>query len=85
MNRPALHRFMMSDEFTKGEKSFVFDYVYRMGGSFTRALFEAIAKADRMNLYKLEEVFPEEVQGYRAYAHGDLRERIQRVIGEFIA
>lgn len=82
MDREALHVFMNSQEFTRGEKSYIFDFVMGMGGGFTRALFTAISKADWENLSRLETVFPEQVQGYRAYAHGDLSERIRRVTGQ---
>lgn len=82
MTQDALHKFMNSPEFTAGEKSYIFDYQFRMGGSFIRALFEAISRADWSNLSKLEEVFPDQVQGFRAWSHGDLNERIKKVTGE---
>ena len=41
---------------------------YNYAGSFQTALMKTIEKADRVNLVKLEKVYPELVQAYRKYS-----------------
>jgi hypothetical protein len=43
------------------------DYQYGSGGSFFKALFDAIKQADYINLAKIELGFPEEVEAYKTW------------------
>ena len=52
--------------FNKGE-AFIIEWQYGYGGSFTKALAQAICAADVFNLIKLELGFPEEVKAFRYY------------------
>jgi hypothetical protein len=72
---------MESAVFTKGEKSYLAFYLGSCGG-FSRALFEAIARADSVNLGRLAVSFPEEVQGFVAWTQGDLHDRALGVAQE---
>lgn len=81
MKAAGFRKLLDSAELTDGEKKYIFDVQYRHGGSFTRALFDAIAAADCENRAKLAKVFPEEVQGYVAWTEGDLYERASQIAG----
>lgn len=81
MKRDGLRKIMDSPNLTPGEKKYIFDAQYRHGGSFTRALFDAIARADIHNRARLALGFPEEVQGYVAWAEGDLFDRASAIAG----
>ena len=52
---------MLRDELTKGEK-FVFDWQFRLSGSFTKNLAITMSLADIENRIKLSESYPEEMQ-----------------------
>lgn len=81
MDRGGLGKIFDSKELTPGEKKYILDWQYHMGGSFSQALFKVIAAADESNLHKLELGFPEEVQGYKAWTRGDLHERASAIAG----
>lgn len=81
MNREGLRKIADSTELTKGEKTYILDIEFHMGGSFIKSLFDTIALADDLNLYKLSVGFPEEVQGYIAWSRGDLYERATKIAG----
>ena len=49
----------------------VFDWQYNLHGDFYRGLWSAIIKADSQNLAKLALGFPDQVAGYKAFAHED--------------
>lgn len=73
---------MSTKNYTKVELDFYFFIENtKLLGSFTRALFEAIAKADGDNTSKLALGFPEHVKVFNAYRNkpgfwNDLRNRI---------
>jgi len=75
-DREKLRQVLLGENFTVGEKAVV---MWQMGllGSFNKALWEAIARADEENLMKLSFGFPDEVMGYRAWSHGDLAKRLR--------
>ena len=50
---------------------------FRLLGDFETALASAITKADDNNLMALSLGFPDQVAGYRAWAHGDLGQRLR--------
>lgn len=50
------------DRLTPGER-FIFDWQYRLSGSFTQSLAVAMAHADPTNLARLHVAFPAEVEG----------------------
>jgi len=50
----------------EGEKR-LFEFMNNMSGSFYNHLFQAMFKADRTNLSKLELSFPEEVKAVKRY------------------
>lgn len=81
MNYAAFKKIRDSNELTQAEKMYIFDVQYRMGGSFTIALFNAIAAADQENRRRLGLAFPEEVAAYVAWTEGDLHERASRIAG----
>jgi hypothetical protein len=81
MKPDGLKKIHDTQELLPGEKKYIIDCQYRMGGSFSQALFEAIARADSQNRAKLALGFPEEVQGYVAWTEGDLYDRASRVAG----
>ena len=62
--------------FTGAEKS-VIKWQYGQYGDFYMSLWDAIRKADETNLRRLELGFPVEVAGFRAWAYGDLGERLR--------
>jgi len=66
-----------SNLWTPGEKAIV-KWQFGLLGDFLDALFVAIARADEENLAKLELTFPEEVAGFREWAHGNLAERLRK-------
>ena len=61
---------------TEGEK-FIVEWQFRLLGDFKTALIDAIKLADEGNLDRLELGFPDEVQGFRAWAYGDLGQRLR--------
>ncbi len=81
MNREGLQKIMESTELTQGEKDYIFDKQFHHAGHFMTAIWEAIAKADEGNLYRLSKGFPEEVDAYLAWTRGDLHERASRIAG----
>lgn len=81
MTREGFTKIMESDKITVGEKIYLKDFQYHMGGSFSHALFEAIHKADNFNLERLRLGFPDEVQGFLAWTRGDLFERASNIVG----
>jgi len=81
MTREALDKLMESKELTDGEKIYIKDCQFHLGGSFSNALFEAIARADNENLNKLASGFPQEVQGFLAWARGNLHARASKIAG----
>lgn len=81
MTRDGFRKIMDSKELTAREKNYIFDWQFHMGGSFSQALWEAIARADENNLYRLGLGFPEEVQGFKAWTRGDLHERASAIAG----
>lgn len=82
MTADGLAKIMNSSKLTQGEKKYIFDFQYHHGGSFSTALFEAIARADETNLYRLSKGFPAEVQGFIAWTRGDLHERAEAIANE---
>lgn len=81
MKRDGLQRIMESQELTQGEKEYIFDWQYHMGGSFSQALWLAISKADGHNIELLRLGFPAQVQGYEAWSQGDLYQRASKIAG----
>lgn len=81
MTRDGLRKIMDSTELSVGEKDYIFNYQYHMGGSFTQALYEAISRADEGNLHKLSLGFATQVQGFLAWTRGDLHERASAIAG----
>ncbi len=81
MKREGFLKLRESTELTKGEKDYIFDFQFHMAGSFHKALYEAIARADENNLHRLELGFPDEVQGFLAWTRGDLFDRASRIAG----
>ena len=66
-----------SPAWTDGEK-FVVKWQFQVLGHFKTALMDAIKLADEKNLARLELGFPDEVQGFRAWAYGDLGNRLRQ-------
>jgi len=65
----------------KGER-FIVDWQYRLGGSFTTALAQAIAAADTKNLARLHLGFPDEVKAFVNFSTEDgWWENVQKKIG----
>lgn len=54
------------------------DYQYRSGGSFFKALFNAIKQADKYNLPKIAQGFPEEVEAYKTWTRVGVEEFAER-------
>lgn len=81
MNQDGFSKLRNSAELTKGEKGYIFDFQFHFAGSFHRALYEAIHRADEENLLRLQAGFPDEVQGFLAWTRGDLYERASRIAG----
>ena len=67
---------LSSDSWTDGEK-FVVKWQFGLLGDFYAALAKAISLADEDNLCCLELGFPEEVEGFRRWALGDLGRRLR--------
>lgn len=61
---------MKLEGLTKGER-WVIEWQYRMHGDFNTALSQAIMMADRRNLAKLAQGFPDEVSAFRHYSEVD--------------
>lgn len=53
------------------EELAVYEWQFKMSGSFKTALMEAIARADQDNLAKLASVFPNEVFGFVSFSRFD--------------
>lgn len=81
MKREGFQKLRDSTELTKGEKDYIFDFQYHLAGSFHKALYEAIHRADESNLYRLSLGFPDEVQGFKAWTRGDLYDRASKIAG----
>jgi len=64
-------------EFTRGEIDYLKFQNHASGGFFT-LLFTLIGKADLDNLERIHRGFPEQVQGFVAWADGDLAERVRK-------
>lgn len=56
------------------------DFQYRSGGSFFKALFLTIQKADKYNLPKLALGFPEEVEAYKTWTRVGVEEFAKRCL-----
>ncbi len=54
---------------------------FRQYGDFYRNLFETLMYADDINLAKIAQVFPDEVQGFKDWRDGDLGTRVENEIG----
>ncbi len=81
MTRVGFRKLMASDALTWAEKRYIQDVQFKLGGSFTMALFEAIARGDSWHRKLLAKGFPEEVAAYLAWKEGDLFERASRIAG----
>lgn len=66
-----------SPDWTLGEK-WVVRWQFGLLGGFYAALADVISRADQENLSLLECGFPQEVNGFRAWAYGDLAERLRK-------
>jgi len=53
-------------------------------GGFYAAFFEAANRADAQNFRRLSMGFPDEIDGMRAWRHGDLAEKVRRFLDDFI-
>ncbi len=73
---------LISPDWTNAEKQLI-KWQFNLHGSFYTALFDAIQKADPINLKLLEKGFPDEVQGFRQWQNenGELADRIDEAIG----
>jgi len=71
-----LSAFFCSDDWTDAEK-WIIQWQFRILGDFHTGLFQAISRADEGNLDRLRLGFPDEVDGYKAWAHGDLGTRLR--------
>lgn len=71
-----INRFLDSPMWSDQAKA-VIKWQFRLLGDFHTALWQAIAHADERNLSRLERGFPVEVQGYRAWAHGNLAKQLR--------
>ena len=67
---------LCSDQWTDGEK-FILEWKAGTMGHFRTALAETICRADLSNLSRLHKAFPEEVDAFKAWAHGDLGGRFR--------
>jgi len=76
----SLYHAMNAPLFTEAERKYVLFHFGEKQGSFSTALWAAIAAADRQNRYKLEVSFPGEVAAYIAWTEGDLHERVTEAI-----
>lgn len=65
------------ETFTEADQHAI-KWQYHLWGDFYTALWQAIARADRGNQFRIALGFPEDVQGYINWTQGDLYERIQR-------
>lgn len=81
MKRSGFQKLRDSADLTQGEKDYIFDFQYHLAGSFHKALWEAISRADENNLHLLSLGFPNEVQGFLAWTRGDLFDRASRIAG----
>jgi len=69
-------RILGSDEFDAADK-WVVKWQFGQLGGFYSALFDAIKQADGSNLNRLALGFPEQVEGFRRWAYGDLGDRLR--------
>lgn len=76
-NPEKIREILCSNDWTEAEKSVV-KWQFRMTGSFFAALWEAICRADEYNLERLSRGFPTEVEGYTAWAKGNLAYRLRK-------
>ena len=67
---------LASLDWSLAEKAVV-KWQLRLYGDFYTALWQAIARADEGNLARLALGFPNEVEGYKAWAWGDLGRRLR--------
>lgn len=65
-----------SDEWTEGEKM-ILRWQYRELGGFWTHFFEALCRADDVNLDHLHRAFPSVVDAMRSWRYGDLGERLR--------
>lgn len=61
---------LSSNAWTESEK-WVVMWQFRLLGDFETALAAAITRADTYNLIRLEQGFPDQVRGYRAWAFNE--------------
>jgi hypothetical protein len=73
----SVDQVLNSNLWTPGEKAVV-KWQFRKFGHFFTALFGTMARADEENLTKLALGFPDEVAGFREWAHGNLAERLRK-------
>lgn len=71
-----IRKIILSPDWTQAEKEVVM-WQFRLIGDFKKALWDAICRADELNLARLEMGFPTEIEGYRAWAMGDLARRLR--------
>jgi hypothetical protein len=57
---------MAYQDLNQGEK-FIYDWQEGKSGGFMTALAELMSRADNLNLDKLAEGYPDEVEGFRSY------------------
>lgn len=74
--REKIGEVLTSPAWTDSEK-FIVKWQFGLLGDFYTALIDAIKRADEKNLARLELGFPAEVQGFRAWAYGDLARRLR--------
>jgi hypothetical protein len=55
------------------------EFQYRWSGDFYSSLFEAISRADEINLERLAQGFPEEVAAYKCWTRVGLNEFLRHV------
>lgn len=76
MDTSNLARFSQDEKFTKEERLYIMA-MHGRTGDFFRTLFEAIERADTVNLERLRAGFPKEVAAQQAWRNGDLSDRIR--------
>ena len=67
---------LKSDVWTYGEKAIV-KWQFHLHGNLFTALFEAFARADEKNLYRLSLGFPQETEALREWRYGSLAKRLR--------
>ena len=75
-DRETIDRFLAAPDTTPEERAVIL-WQYQLIGDFKQALWEAISRADGDNLLRLELGFPDEVRGFRGWAHGDMATRLR--------